>query len=61
MAKYAIKINNLPKSGYNSYGDYVPDVIPYVSDHNPVDTGLVDKDGNAIMRLPNPIGFIWDE
>lgn len=36
-----------------SYGN------PTVSDHVATDTGLLDKDGNAIMRAPNPIGFIW--
>jgi hypothetical protein len=28
-----------------------------VPDHQPVDTGLVWATGEAIMRLPNPIGF----
>lgn len=32
-------------------------VDPYVPDHHPVDTGLVDHRGAAIMRAPNPIGF----
>ena len=28
-----------------------------VPEHGPVDTGLVDARGDAIMRLPNPVGF----
>lgn len=32
-----------------------------VSDHQPVDTGLVDKHGDPIMRAPNPIGFGRDK
>lgn len=32
-------------------------VDPYVSEHQPIDTGLVDIRGAAIMRAPNPMGF----
>jgi len=39
----------------------VSDHIPTVSDHEATDTGLVDLNGDSIMRAPNPIGFIWDE
>ena len=35
--------------------------VPTVSDSDAVDTGLLDVDGNAIMRLPNPIGFGKDD
>lgn len=28
-----------------------------VSDHQPIDTGLIDQHGDQIMRGPNPIGF----
>jgi hypothetical protein len=28
-----------------------------VSDHEPVDTGLVWPDGTPVYRSPNPIGF----
>lgn len=34
---------------------------PSVSDHKPIDTGLLDKNDNKIMRYPNPIGFGKDE
>lgn len=30
-----------------------------VSDHEAADTGLVDKDGDPIMRAPNEMGFVW--
>lgn len=33
----------------------VPDI--QVPEHRPVDTGLVDIRGDAIMRAPNPMGF----
>lgn len=29
-----------------------------VSDHEAVDTGLLDANGDTIWRLPNPIGFL---
>lgn len=33
-----------------------------VYEAEPADTGLVDKQGNAIVRLKDPIGFIdWDQ
>jgi len=53
----------VPKAVKSSYIDgwYIHDHMPYVSDHVPTDTGLLDRDGNAIMRAPRPMGFIWDE
>lgn len=35
--------------------------IPTVCDHEATDTGLLDINGNAIMRAPNPIGFGRDD
>ena len=35
--------------------------LPMVSDHQAIDTGLLDLNGNAIMRAPNPIGFGKDD
>lgn len=32
-----------------------------VSDHEAADTGLIDVNGEAIMRAPNPMGFVWEE
>lgn len=37
------------------------DHIPTVSDHEAVDTGILDVFGNTIMRAPNPIGFGRDD
>jgi hypothetical protein len=34
---------------------FLPSLI--VSDHEAIDTGLLDKDGNPIMRAPREIGF----
>lgn len=34
--------------------------IPAASDHEAADTGLLDADGNSIMRAPNPMGFVWE-
>lgn len=45
--------------------DYYPTrnswFIPTVSDHEGTDTGLVDQNGNAIMRAPRPMGFGRDD
>jgi hypothetical protein len=35
--------------------------MPTVSDHEATDTGLLDANGDCIMRAPNPIGFGKDE
>lgn len=32
---------------------------PLVPDHVATDTGLLDKNGDPIMRAPNPMGFVW--
>ncbi|MBB4642383.1 hypothetical protein [Rhizorhapis suberifaciens] len=41
---------------------YQPTPSPVtVTDHNAVDTGLVDHRGDTIMRAPNPVGFVWPE
>lgn len=46
-----------------SYDDWEPIGnawhIPAVADHEASDTGLVDMNGDPIMRAPNPMGFIW--
>ena len=35
--------------------------VPSVPDHEATDTGLLDADGDRIMRAPRPIGFGRDE
>lgn len=37
------------------YHGLMPDLS--VSDHRPVDTGLLDVRGEAIFRAPRPVGF----
>lgn len=34
--------------------------LPTVSDHEATDTGLIDLNGDCIMRAPNPVGFVWE-
>ena len=41
------------------YREPVAELIPTVSDHVATDTGLVDRNGDPIMRAPNPMGFVW--
>jgi len=38
-------------------------MIPQISvdDHEAVDTGLLDLNGDTIMRAPNPMGFGRDD
>lgn len=33
--------------------------LPQVCDHEPTDTGILDANGDPIMRAPNEMGFIW--
>ena len=40
-------------------GSMRPDITVY--EHVATDTGLIDSDGNAIMRAPNPVGFGRDD
>lgn len=50
-----------PRSSRADWSDDYP-LIPdiHVPEHRPVDTGLVDKRGDAIMRAPHPMGFVWE-
>lgn len=38
-----------------------PDHMPSVCDHDPIETGLLDVNGDPIMRMPRPIGFGRDD
>lgn len=49
-----------PNAGGDMYGNWIPDHISAVRDHVPTNTGLVNANGDAIMRSPNPIGFVWE-
>lgn len=33
----------------------------YAPEHEATNTGLLDVNGDMIMRAPNPMGFVWDE
>lgn len=35
--------------------------VPTVCNHEAIDTGLLDSNGDPIMRAPNPIGFGKDD
>lgn len=35
--------------------------VPSVCEHEATDTGLLDENGDWIMRAPNPVGFGKDE
>jgi len=41
----------------------LPSITVYDSEFTPSDTGLVDADGNSILRVveKQPIGFVWYE
>jgi len=32
-----------------------------VPEHEAADTGLIDANGESIMRAPNPMGFVWED
>lgn len=33
-------------------------VVPTVYDHEPVETGILDADGDMLVRVTAPIGFV---
>lgn len=65
MSRYFVRPARVAMSIVHSYDDW--DVVgnawhvPAVSDHEAADTGLLDMNGDTIMRAPNPIGFGKDE
>ena len=44
-----------------AWGEESPYNLPTVCDHDAIETGLLDADGNLIMRAPYPIGFGRDD
>jgi len=52
--------NSRPKADWEPWMDEHP-LLPglTVNDHEAVETGLVDRRGDPIMRGPNPMGFVW--
>lgn len=55
MARYFVQRAKRPTSEYWEAEPFRPHLS--VCDHEPIDTGLVDLNGNPIMRAPRPVGF----
>lgn len=55
MSRYAIMPHGKVAASFDDDWPLLPDL--HVPDHRPIDTGIVDRNGDAIMRMPNPIGF----
>lgn len=59
MARYFSR-PEAPRAYWDTYSEvFLPDLT--VSEHRPVDTGLLDRRGDPIMRAPNPLGFGLDD
>lgn len=57
MARYVTQATARPQRMF--YGDPAPPLPhPTVYVGEPVDTGLIDPNGNKIMRVPDQIGFL---
>lgn len=54
MSRYYVQ-RSRPRAAWWDDVPLLPNIN--VSDHQPVDTGLVDASGNPIMRAPEPVGF----
>lgn len=57
MSRYFVRRRRPRASDWYEFDDdpLLPTIE--VADHEDVDTGLVDKNGETIMRAPNPMGF----
>ena len=56
-------VQRKPKASWVGDKDVWPSAshIPTVCDHEATDTGLLDVNGDPIMRAPRPIGFGRDD
>lgn len=67
MPRYvAVRPKRPPLKGWCDFGEDHPTAVqplgqPTVYDAGPVTTGLLDKDGNEIIRVPDQIGFVQHE
>ncbi len=54
-----------PQSFYVEDDHYSPRPGPLASltvpEHEAINTGLLDKDGDIVWRAPNEMGFVWKE
>ena len=61
MPRYVTMPRALWVEDEEAWDAHKQDHVPTVSDHESVHTGLLDSNGDPIMRLPNPIGFGRDD
>lgn len=45
----------------DAWGEGSPVGVPMAWEHEATDTGLLDAEGDCIMRAPNPVGFGKDD
>ncbi len=61
MPRYIV-MRQKPRSWYDYGRDHEPFALPLghpnVYEAGPIRTGLLDKDGNEIIRMPEEIGFV---
>lgn len=56
MSRYFVRPRaNKPRAAWDDDVPLLPDLD--VPDHEPTDTGLINKNGDTIWRGPNEIGF----
>ena len=61
MSRYFVRPRALYVADEPDWDSPAQSHLPTVSDHEATDTGLLDANGDPIMRAPNPIGFGKDE
>lgn len=54
MPRYAIRPRAI--SGWYDELPMIPSITVYDTDARP--TGLLDRDGNEVVALPDPVGFV---
>lgn len=64
MARYFTRRMRPKATGWvadDVYCEDGPGHVPEVSEHVAINTGLLDHNGDPIMRSPNPMGFDKDD
>lgn len=59
MARYFATPRKAERADWSDDYPLLPDL--HVPEHRPIATGVLDIRGDAIMRMPNPIGFGRDQ